>query len=371
VKRIIISILGVLVLVMVMLPLTQPASAVSGCTINITSDPSTGATVYIQVTSGPAGPVYPYMLVDGDDLESYNNEVPCGSCFRVWVTKPNVQYTVKNLTPPNLGWTGDDPPEAEAEGCLDNNKGINIHFTGVCDDGDPCTIDEKVGNDCVFTPKDCDDGVACTIDYCDEGTGECVNEPDDTNCDDGNVCTDDWCDPIYDCQHDFNTEPCDDGDLCTTDDICNMGACGGTPVVCPDSGYEEDGATYPGCNGSQVCTYQDWVWVDYICNPDTGECVRTPDYGETYTSEFGCYDCDDGDYCNGVETCSAGACVPGTPVTCPDSGYEEDGATYPGCNGSQVCTYQDWVWVDYICNPDTGECVRTPDYVRLRRRRLL
>jgi hypothetical protein len=39
-------------------------------------------------------------------------------------------------------------------------------------------------------------------------------------------------------------------------------------------------------------------------------------------------DCDDGDLCNGVETCDAGVCVPGTPLAC------DDGNT---CNGLETC----------------------------------
>ena len=96
-KRIVISLVTIIVLTLMMLPVTsQPASAKKdpSCSINITSDPSVGATVFIRVTS----PGSPYMLVNGDDVDSYNHAVPCGVCYEVWVTKPNVQYTVKNLT---------------------------------------------------------------------------------------------------------------------------------------------------------------------------------------------------------------------------------------------------------------------------------
>jgi hypothetical protein len=59
----------------------------------------------------------------------------------------------------------------------------------VCDDGDPCTIDECVDGECVFTPMDCDDGDPCTIDRCVDG--KCVFTPMD--CDDGDPCTSDAC----------------------------------------------------------------------------------------------------------------------------------------------------------------------------------
>lgn len=43
-------------------------------------------------------------------------------------------------------------------------------------------------------------------------------------------------------------------------------------------------------------------------------------------------DCDDGSVCNGIETCSAGACQPGTPL--PDGASCSD---QNGCNGAETC----------------------------------
>ena len=51
-------------------------------------------------------------------------------------------------------------------------------------------------------------------------------------------------------------------------------------------------------------------------------------------------DCDDGLFCNGAETCSAGTCQPGTPITCPDDGI--------GCTAD-------------ACDEATDACVSTPD----------
>jgi len=55
----------------------------------------------------------------------------------------------------------------------------------------------------------------------------------------------------------------------------------------------------------------------------------------TYTLCSTNAECDDGNACNGLETCSAGQCVPGTPVSCNDGIY---------CNGIETC------------NPSTGQC---------------
>jgi len=51
--------------------------------------------------------------------------------------------------------------------------------------------------------------------------------------------------------------------------------------------------------------------------------------------------CDEGQFCNGVETCVAGVCVAGTP---------------PDCDDGNLCT-------EDACDPQTGGCVNEPvDY---------
>lgn len=81
------------------------------------------------------------------------------------------------------------------------------------------------------------------------------------------------------------------------------------------------------------------------CDAQTGECIDAPVPNGT--------SCDDGDACNGAETCQAGACSPGTPVICDDgdacNGVEtcQAGACQPGspvicddgdvCNGVETC----------------------------------
>jgi len=92
----------------------------------------------------------------------------------------------------------------------------------LCDDGDPCTVDdtgdcESLGCPSVREPTDCNDSLNCTTDSCDSAIG-CVNEP------------------II----------CEAPDLCTIS-MCaeDTGECVDSPVVC-DAGTE--------------------------CNPATGEC---------------------------------------------------------------------------------------------------
>jgi C1A family cysteine protease len=67
-------------------------------------------------------------------------------------------------------------------------------------------------------------------------------------------------------------------------------------------------------------------------------------------------DCDDGLYCNGAETCEAGACQEGTPPDCSDDGLF--------CNGSEFCDEEadmcghtgDPCGQGTVCNEETDTC---------------
>jgi len=71
--------------------------------------------------------------------------------------------------------------------------------------------------------------------------------------------------------------------------------------------------------------------------------------------------CDDGDACNGVETCDAdtGDCVDGDPVVCEEEGDTcVDGVCGPPdlCEGN-TCDDGDACNGVETCDPDTGDCV--------------
>ena len=156
-----------------------------------------------------------------------------------------------------------------------------------CDDGAYCngveTCDATLGCQ-AGTAVDCADGVDCTVDSCNEGTDSCDNTP--------------------------NNALCDDGAYCNGAEVCNaISDCvAGTPVDCSDG---------------VSCT-------DDTCNEATDSCVNTPNNAS----------CDDGAYCNGVETCDATLdCQAGTSVDCSDG---------VGCTGD-------------VCNEGTDSCDNTPD----------
>ena len=73
--------------------------------------------------------------------------------------------------------------------------------------------------------------------------------------------------------------------------------------------------------------------IDNNCNSDIDEgCPCIPDCGEMECGDDGCEGicgtCGDDNVCNGIESCAAGACVPGQALTCSD----ED-----ACNGTEMC----------------------------------
>ncbi len=201
---------------------------------------------------------------------------------------------------------------------------------GDCDDNNACTIDRWYpGEGCVYTDVDCDDGIACTVDDCVPDSG-CSNTPDDTLCDDGDVCNgSETCDADLGC---VNGTPldCDDGVACTVDACDAITGCSNTP----DDTLCDDGDV---CNGSETCDAErgcvDGTPLDCddgvpctvdACDAVTG-CSNTPD--DTL--------CDDGDVCNGIETCDADlGCVNGTPLDCDDG----VACTVDACDPSEGCS---------------------------------
>jgi hypothetical protein len=145
-------------------------------------------------------------------------------------------------------------------------------------------------------------------------------------------------------------------------------------------GWYDVGATYACCDGNSACTCQDQEYRDYYCSD--GSCTYS--VTDTRTQKTNCTDCDDQDYlgdweyyCQGDQvwmhqifhdfSCVNGTCVEVSSDYVNDQlvedcnaldGWVEDGDPYTECDGDQVCTYQDMVYLDYSCVG--GECVSTP-----------
>ena len=212
-----------------------------------------------------------------------------------------------------------------------------------CDDGDACTdgdlcvkkAEEAPDMDCTGDPVDCADGNPCTVDSCNEEagciygqagdgtpcivsqgecvqsgscqTGECVVEGK-AFCDDKIECTQDTCLENNECEHMPDHGMCSDGEFCNGEEVCDLEAgciAGEAPQV--DDGFE--------------CTADS-------CDEDADVVLHEPDDAV----------CDDGDACNGLESCDpAQGCVDGKAVVCDDDNF---------------CTTD-------ICN--AGKCLFAPD----------
>jgi hypothetical protein len=211
-----------------------------------------------------------------------------------------------------------------------------------CNDGNLCTQKDvcKSGACTGTLPVSCTGASACTTaGTCNPATGLCAGgtpKPAGTACDDSNLCTSNdacnatgqcvgaaktcaatdvchaagTCDPASgQCSNPnaANGKSCDDAVKCTTGDVCTNGTCGGAAVVCA--------APADSCHSQGVCTEA------------TGVCTN-PVKADGAT-------CSDGNACTQTDTCAAGVCKGGNPVSCSGSGACTDAGT---------------------CNPATGAC---------------
>ena len=225
---------------------------------------------------------------------------------------------------------------------------VTVNVPGNCDDGNPCTMDAFVNNQCQNAPfsgtaldptSDCRfvvcnfgfpsvpsnllSGTACgsmadtdcdNPDTCD-GLGVCLsnNAVPGTVCDAGMPAADvaceaqDTCDNMGQCVANFATQgtPCDDGVFCDGADTCLSG-------VCTPSNVNPCMGTTPACDeGSNMCVQ---------CTSQ-GDCPS------------------DGMACNGPESCNTTThqCQSGPPVNCNDNVP----CTMDSCNQANgACTNQ-------------------------------
>lgn len=207
-----------------------------------------------------------------------------------------------------------------------------------CNDANPCTS----GDACqagVCTPASqvtCPASNSChSAGTCDSTTGKCSDpvKPNGTSCNDGSVCKGpDTC-VGGTCTGAAIT--CDDKVACTTDSCSEqLGGCtvDSTNCACEVAADCDDGNP---CNGVETCSAAKQCLAGTAvncsalsndcnlgaCNPATGACVAAPKTNGTT--------CNDGNACTSADSCQAGACVGANPVTCPASDQCHDAGT---CN---------------------------------------
>lgn len=196
-----------------------------------------------------------------------------------------------------LGVLAASPQTAEARFTCSNNADCTATANqcdpgqtpcndGICDPRNPKS--DSIG--CVLVPNNSksDDGIFCNgVETCYDRHCHAGTPP---YCGDGIGCTDDVCDPVADeCRHTQRNSKCSNGLFCDGKEVCdaNRGCLPGTP---------------PNCGDGNACTTD-------RCDEDADRCVNTSDASK----------CNDGLFCNGVETCNpAGGCNAGTPPNCND-----------------------------------------------------
>ena len=298
------------------------------------------------------------------------------------------------------------PPQDDAScraNCEDRECGPDGcgGICGECGAGAVCYSDGKCVGGSGCTPQ-CD-GLTCGSDGC---GGTCVC-PEGLSCEDSGSCT-------PGCVPDCHGRTCGpDGceaicGTCSDGQDCVEGQCaGGGGLTCfgesaPAEAGCEVAASFVGCctndNIAVWCAGGDTYCLDcselpacgwsegaYVCGTDGGadpsgnhpkvcdaECA--PDCEGRECGDDGCNgncgECDDGDWCNGQETCDEGygVCLPGTPIICDDgqfcNGYElcdaESGECLPGggpgLEDGIDCTHDE-------CDEEASEIIHLPDHL--------
>jgi hypothetical protein len=226
----------------------------------------------------------------------------------------------------------------------------------VCDDGNPCTLNEKcnpatgacngdpaptgskvpcTGNDiacqgpgfcegktCVHV-KACDDGNPCTADFCTGAVGSgpegCVHKM----LVGGSKCSTDLCVNSQCVLGGDGVAKCVTTPTCSNDNVCNpLSGCDAKTGLCsydivPDSAKLPCDDKDP-CTTGTVCTKKQCKGATIGCddaNPCTIDPACTPGLGCTHKPTDG--PCNDGSACTSKDTCSGGVCV-GQATSCDD-----------------------------------------------------
>jgi cysteine-rich repeat protein len=198
------------------------------------------------------------------------------------------------------------------------------HEAGVCDsDTGLCSDPEKVNGSA------CDDENACTqLDSCQSGV--CSSGPAITctaldECHDVGVC--DSATGVCSNPDKPNGTSCNDTNSCTQTDTCQAGTCtGGNPVT---------------------CTALDECHDVGVCDSATGVCSNPDKPNGT--------SCNDTNSCTQTDTCQAGTCTGGNPITCIALDQCHDVGVCDSATG--VCSNPDKP-NGTSCN-DTNSCTQT------------
>jgi len=235
-----------------------------------------------------------------------------------------------------------------ASGCTFTNKAEGAS----CSDGNQCNGGEtcRSGSCQPGAAPNCNDSNACTADAC-EPTQGCTHSPvpgcagcsTSADCNDNNSCTADAC-TNGTCTNTVRADgtTCSDGLFCTVGETCVAGVCGGGTANCltqqtacknalcdeaRDTCYTEPLANGTACGEANTCTAAPTCQYGYCTQSGADPCddhnlctvdACDPAGGCTHTPVADGTTCADRDFCDGVESCKAGACVPAAAPECDD-----------------------------------------------------
>ncbi len=275
-------------------------------------------------------------------------------------------------------------------GCL--GTGNPCAATEICDEAlDSCAV--------CADDSDCDDGIGCTVDTC--ASGSCVFSADHTQClNDGLFCNGaELCDPAAGClpagdpclgsglvcheQSDRCDRCSDDGQCndqiaCTTDS-CVSGRCthNADDSLCPDDGLFCNGIEFCAADGGCQSAGDPCLGAGQRCDEPTARCVDcrfhqdcsdaascTEDYcdiagGVCAAVAFDAR-CDDGQFCNGIETCDPATDCSAGADPCPDQVCSAATDSCVDCLVDNDCDDQLSCTLDH-CVAGPQNCAHTPD----------
>jgi len=265
------------------------------------TDGTTGGTTLVHdIAVGPENSRPEYFVQVGDRIYFTANDGVHGS--ELWTTDGTTAGTmlVRDFGPGRAGFSR---ASLDWNGTLffaadDGHVGLELWALPPC------------GNGIVNPAEQCDDGNAVAGDCC---SPACTPESPGAPCnDDGNGCTDDYCDGAGTCGHIPNAAVCDDGIYCNGADACTGGNCA-----------LHTGSPCPGADGDSDCAES--------CDEERRDCSGPDPDGEA---------CNDDVFCNGADTCIAGAC--GEHVGDPCPGADGDGDCTESCDeAARSCSSSD------------------------------
>ena len=267
---------------------------------------------------------------------------------------------------------GPAPALNDGVGCTDdrcdeaNDRVIHVANDGLCNDNLYCNGQETCHpqNDCqTGTAPTLTDGVDCTVDRCDEQGDTVTHTPNHQSCQDGLWCNGaEVCDPRDDCLP-GTPQPVSDNVDCT-DDRCDE-ANGRVVHTVNDDNCDDD----LWCNGQETCHAQldcrdgippieedEVPCTEAVCDEANDQIVQTPRNAR----------CDDGEVCNGQETCRREfGCLPGIdadngtvcqeapPLECMDGECVDPDPPFPWSGRYDVVPDVSYRCAQSILFPDT------------------